>query len=41
METSALVIAQQSWTMDERVFYVVITLFMIALIALLFSVEKE
>lgn len=41
METNALVIAQHSWSMDERVFYVVITLFMIALMALLFSVEKD
>lgn len=41
MESNALIIAQQSWSIDERVFYVVMILFLTALIALLFSVEKN
>ena len=41
MEANALVLAQQSWSVEERVFYIVITLFITALIILLFSIEKD
>jgi hypothetical protein len=40
-EGETLLAATQTWPANDKVFYVIMVLFMTALIALLFSVEKN